>query len=121
MQQILEDAHKIGRSLSLTPPRGLPARRRYQICQLLIQIGNHADNDLAWAVLDLASDHTIPHHSLGDAFGTLRQNEAQTGLRIANAIDNLQLTPMWDENGCRLEGDVKAVIDGTPTDKETQE
>ena len=121
VQQILEDAHKIGRSLSLTPPRGLPARRRYQICQLLIQIGNHADNDLAWAVLDLASDHTIPHHSLGDAFGTLRQNEAQTGLRIANAIDNLQLTPMWDENGCRLEGDVKAVIDGTPTDKETQE
>lgn len=120
LKRILEEAKNCGRTLALMPPEGLPAERRYRICQLLTIIADHADDELAWCLLDHATDHTIGHHSLGDAFGTLRKTEVQKGLRIANAIDNLQLTPTWDENGCHLQGDITAVLDGNPTAKETQ-
>lgn len=120
-KKVLEQAKTTGRTLALSPPQGLPAQRRFLICELIIAIADLDDDELAWCLLDHATDHTIPHHSLGDAFGTLRKNEAQIGLRIANAIDSLQLIPMWDEQGCRFEGDIKAVIDGIPTDKENQE
>ena len=117
-KKILDEAKLQGRTLALTPPQGLPTLRRYWICDLIITIANHADDELAWCLLDHASDQSIPHHSLGDAFGTLRKTEAQTGLRIAKAIDNLDLIPMWDENGCRLDGDINAAISGHPTAKE---
>ena len=117
---VLKNAEDVSQPLTLTRPAGIPTRRRLLICQLLIQIGNHADDDLAWCLLDHATDHTIPHHSLGDAFGSLRQTEAHKGIGIANAIDNLQLIPTWDENGCRLEGDINAAISGNPTPKETK-
>ena len=92
------------------------------ICQTIIDIAGFVDDELAWAVLDNATDFKIPHHSLGDAFGTLRKTEAQKAFGIVTAINDLTLTPMWDENGCRLEGDVvTATNSGTPTDKETNQ
>ena len=117
-KKILDDAKLQGRTLALSPPQGLPTLRRYWISDLIITIANHADDELAWCLLDHATDQTIPHHSLGDAFGTLRKTEAQKGLGIAYAIDNLDLIPMWDENGCRLDGDINAAISGHPTAKE---
>jgi hypothetical protein len=73
-------------------------------------------------VLDNATDQKIPHHSLGDAFGTLRKTEAKAAFGIVTAINNLDLIPKWDENGCRLEGDIlKAIKGGSPTDKENQQ
>jgi len=117
-KKILDDAKFQGRTLALSPPQGLPTLRRYWICDLIITIANHADDELAWCLLDHATGQTIPHHSLGDAFGTLRKTEAQKGLGIAYAIDNLNLIPMWDENGCRLDGDINAAISGHPTAKE---
>jgi len=117
-KKILDDAKFQGRTLALSPPQGLPTLRRYWICDLIITIANHADDELAWCLLDHATDQSIPHHSLGDAFGTLRKTEAQKGLGIAYAIDNLNLSPMWDENGCRLDGDINAAISGHPTAKE---
>jgi hypothetical protein len=120
LQYVLDEAKACGRTLALAPPHGTPVLRRYWICDLIITIANHADDDLAWCLLDHATGHTIPHHSLGDAFGTLRKTEAQKGLGIAYAIDNLDLTPMWDESGIRFEGDINAAMRGIPTDKETQ-
>ena len=117
-KKILDDAKLQGRTLALSPPQGLPTLRRYWISDLIITIANHADDELAWCLLDHATDQSIPHHSLGDAFGTLRKTEAQKGLGIAYAIDNLNLIPMWDENGCRLDGDINAAISGHPTAKE---
>lgn len=119
-KKILDDAKMQGRTLALSPPQGLPTLRRYWISDLIITIANHADDELAWCLLDHATDQTMPHHSLGDAFGTLRKTEAQKGLGIAYAIDNLDLVPMWDENGCRLDGDINAAISGHPTAKETK-
>lgn len=117
-KKILDEAKFQGRTLALSPPQGLPTLRRYWICDLIITIANHADDELAWCLLDHATGQNIPHHSLGDAFGTLRKTEAQAGLRIAKAIDLLDLIPMWDENGCRLDGDINAAISGHPTAKE---
>jgi len=58
--------------------------------------------------------------SLGDAFGTLRKTEAQTALRIVDAIDNLHLTVTYGVDGVELAGDIQTAIkDGFPTDKET--
>ncbi len=109
-------------NLALSPPQGIPAERRYLICQAIIALAIHRDDELTWTVLDNATDQKIPHHSLGDAFGTLRKAEAKAALGIAYAIDDLHLAPMWDENGCRLEGDiVTAMKHGFPTDKETQQ
>jgi hypothetical protein len=122
VRDVLEDAKKCGRTLALSPPQGIPALRRFMICQTIIDIAGFVDDELAWAVLDNATDFKIPHHSLGDAFGTLRKTEAQKAFGIVTAINDLTLTPMWDENGCRLEGDiVTATNSGTPTDKETNQ
>lgn len=121
VKRILDEAKTAGRTLALSPPQGLPALRRYWVCDLIITIADHADDELAWCLLDHATGHTMPHHSLGDAFGTLRKTEAQKGLGIAYAIDNLDLIPMWDETGIRFEGDINAAMSGIPTDKETQE
>lgn len=119
---ILEQAKTQGRTLALTPPQGTPALRRFMICQLIIELAAHQDDDLAWCVLDHATAHTITHHSLGDAFGTLRKTEAQTALRIVEAINNLQLVVTYDENGCGLTGDIGTIIgnDDSPTPKESK-
>lgn len=117
-KKILDEAKFQGRTLALSPPQGLPTLRRYWICDLIITIANHADDELAWCLLDHATGQTIPHHSLGDAFGTLRKTEAQTGLRIAYAIDRLELVPMWNSDGCYLEGDINDAISVHPTAKE---
>jgi len=117
-KKILDDAKMQGRTLALSPPQGLPTLRRYWISDLIITIANHADDELAWCLLDHATGQTIPHHSLGDAFGTLRKTEAQTGLRIAQAIDRLELVPMWNSDGCYLEGDINDAISVHPTAKE---
>jgi hypothetical protein len=122
VKNILDDAKICGRSLALSPPQGIPALRRYLICQAIIDLAVHRDDELTWTVLDNATDQKIPHHSLGDAFGTLRKAEAKAALGIVQAINNLDLVPMWDENGCRLEGDiVTAMKHGSSTDKETQQ
>jgi len=122
VKKILDDAKQCGRTLALSPPQGIPAERRYLICQAIIALAAHRDDELAWTVLDNATAQKIPHHSLGDAFGTLRKAEAKSALGIVQAINNLDLIPMWDENGCRLEGDiVTAMKHGFPTDKETQQ
>ena len=122
VKKILDDAKQSGRTLALSPPQGIPAERRYLICQAIIALAVHRDDELAWTVLDNATAQKIPHHSLGDAFGTLRKTEAKSALGIVQAINNLDLIPMWDENGCRLEGDiVTAMKHGFPTDKETQQ
>jgi len=118
---ILDQAFSQGRSLALTPPQGTPTLRRFSICTLIIRLAHHHDDELTWCVLDHATGHTIPHHSLGDAFGTLRKTEAQTALRIVDAIDNLHLTVTYGENGVELAGDIQTAIkDGFPTDKETK-
>ena len=122
VKKILDDAKQCGRTLALSPPQGIPAERRYLICQAIIALAVHRDDELAWTVLDNATAQKVPHHSLGDAFGTLRKAEAKSALGIVQAINNLDLIPMWDENGCRLEGDiVTAMKHGFPTDKETQQ
>jgi hypothetical protein len=122
VKKILDDAKQCGRTLALSPPQGIPAERRYLICQAIIALAVHRDDELAWTVLDNATAQKVPHHSLGDAFGTLRKAEAKAALGIVQAINNLDLIPMWDENGCRLEGDiVTAMKHGFPTDKETQQ
>ena len=122
VKKILDDAKQCGRTLALSPPQGIPAERRYLICQAIIALAVHRDDELAWTVLDNATAQKIPHHSLGDAFGTLRKTEAKSALGIVQAINNLDLIPMWDENGCRLEGDiVTAMKHGSSTDKETQQ
>jgi len=120
VKKVLEEAKTSGRTLALSPPQGVPYLRRFWICDLIITIADHADDDLAWCLIDHATGHTMPHHSLGDAFGTLRKTEAQKGLGIAYAIDNLDLIPMWDESGIRFEGDINAAMSGRPTDKETK-
>jgi hypothetical protein len=122
VKKILDDAKQCGRTLALSPPQGIPAERRYLICQAIIALAVHRDDELAWTVLDNATAQKVPHHSLGDAFGTLRKAEAKAALGIVQAINNLDLIPMWDENGCRLEGDiVTAMKHGSSTDKETQQ
>ena len=122
VKNILEEAKQCGRTVALSPPQGIPAERRYLICQVIIALAVHRDDELAWTVLDNATAQKIPHHSLGDAFGTLRKTEAKSALGIVQAINNLDVIPMWDENGCRLEGDiVTAMKHGSSTDKETQQ
>ena len=122
VKKILDDAKQCGRTLALSPPQGVPVERRYLICQAIIALAVHRDDELAWTVLDNATAQKIPHHSLGDAFGTLRKTEAKAAFGIVQAINNLDLIPMWDENGCRLEGDiVTAMKHGSSTDKETQQ
>ena len=108
MMQAAKDAN---RPVNMTGPGGKKTERRFIIAGSLLALADHADDDLARALISIAIDEEIqPGHDLGDAIGTLTIPEATRLGHLARALNAGTLTPLWEANGVRISGDIQAAI-----------
>ncbi len=108
MMQAAKDAN---RPVNMTGAGGKKTERRFIIAGSLLALADHADDDLARALISIAIDEEIqPGHDLGDAIGTLTLSEATRLGHLARALNAGTLTPMWEANGVRITGDIDAAI-----------
>ena len=108
MMQAAKDAN---RPVNMTGPGGKKTERRFNIASSLIALADHADDDLARALISIAIGEEVqPGHDLGDAIGTLTISEAMRLGHLARALNAGSLIPMWEANGVRITGDIDAAI-----------
>jgi hypothetical protein len=108
MMQAAKDAN---RPVNMTGPGGKKTERRFNIASSLIAFADHADDDLARALVSIAIGEELqPGHDLGDAIGTLTISEAMRLGHLARALNAGSLIPMWESDGVRITGDIQAAI-----------
>jgi hypothetical protein len=108
MMQAAKDAN---RPVNMTGPGGKKTERRFNIASSLIAFADHADDDLAQALISIAIGEELqPGHDLGDAIGTLTISEAMRLGHLARALNAGSLIPMWESDGVRITGDIQAAI-----------
>jgi hypothetical protein len=108
MMQAAKDAN---RPVNMTGAGGKKTERRFIIAGSLLALADHADDDLARALISIAIGEEVqPGHDLGDAIGTLTIPEATRLGHLARALNAGTLTPMWEANGVRITGDINAAI-----------
>jgi hypothetical protein len=104
-------AKTANRAINMTGPGGKLTERRFIIAGSLLAIADHADDDLARALVSIAMGEEIqPGHSLGDAIGSLTIPEATTLGHLARALNAGSLIPIWESDGVRITGDIDAAI-----------
>lgn len=108
---IMAAAKAANRPINMTGAGGKKTERRFIIAGSLLALADHADDDLARALVSIAIGEEIqPGHDLGDAIGTLTIPEATRLGHLARALNAGTLTPMWESNGVRITGDIDAAI-----------
>lgn len=108
---VMAAANAANRPINMTGAGGRTTERRFIIAGSLLAIADHADDDLARALISIAIGEEIqPGHDLGDAIGTLTISEATRLGHLARAVNAGSLTPMWEANGVRITGDIDAAI-----------
>ena len=108
---VMAAARKVNRPVNMTGPGGKVTERRFIIAGSLLAIADHADDDLARALVSIAMGEELqPAHDLGDAIGALTISEATTLGHLARALNAGSLVPIWDETGVRITGDIQAAI-----------
>jgi hypothetical protein len=108
MMQAAKDAN---RPVNMTGPGGKKTERRFNIASSLLALADHADDDLARALISIAIGEEVqPGHDLGDAIGTLTISEAMRLGHLARALNAGSLIPMWESDGVRITGDIDAAI-----------
>jgi hypothetical protein len=95
----------------MTGPGAKVTERRFIIASSLLALADHADDDLARALVGIAMGEEIqPGHDLGDAVGSLTIPEANRLGHLARALNAGSLIPIWEETGVRITGDIDAAI-----------
>ena len=107
----LKEAFRAGRPLRLSGPSGKPTQRRWEIVSALLAIADSEDDGLARALVSIALGEELqPTVTLGAAVGDLTLDEGHTLGQLARAVRFGTLTPLWDEAGVTVEGDISAAI-----------
>ena len=107
----LKEAHRAGRPLRLSGPSGKPTQRRWEIVSALLAIADSEDDGLCRALVSIALGEELqPTVPLGAALGDLSLDEGHTLGQLARAVRFGTLTPLWDESGVTVEGDISAAI-----------
>jgi hypothetical protein len=77
----------------------------------LLAIADSEDDGLCRALVSIAIGEEIPTTTpLGAALGDLTIDEGHTLGQLARAVRFGTLTPLWDEAGVTVEGDINAAI-----------
>jgi hypothetical protein len=77
----------------------------------LLAIADSEDDGLARALVSIALGEELqPTVTLGSAVGDLTLDEGHALGQLARAVRFGTLTPLWDEAGVTVEGDVSAAI-----------
>ena len=107
----LKESFRAGRPLRLSGPSGQPTQRRWEIVSAMLAIADNQDDGLARALVSIAMGEELqPTVSLGAALGDLSIDEGHALGQLARAVRFGTLTPLWDETGCTVEGDINAAI-----------
>lgn len=97
--------------IRMTGPGGKPTARRAAICTALVTLAPFGDEALVRALVGLAiSEELQPGHDLAAAFGSLTIDEAQRLQRLANAVANTSLVPIWGDDGVAITGDIASAL-----------
>ena len=108
---VMAAAKKANRAVNMTGAGAKVTERRFIIASSLIALADHADDDLARALVSIAIAGEIqPGHDLGDAVGALTISEASRLGHLARALNAGSLIPIWEETGVRITGDIDAAI-----------
>jgi hypothetical protein len=108
---VMAAAKKANRAINMTGAGGKTTERRFIIASSLLALADHADDDLARALLGIAMGEELqPAHELGDAVGALTIDEATRLGHLARALNAGSLVPIWEETGVRITGDIDAAI-----------
>jgi hypothetical protein len=108
---IITRCHNANYPIRMSGPGGKPTARRAAICTALVTLAPFGDEALVRALVGLAiSEDLQPGHDLAAAFGSLTLNEAQRLQRLANAVANTFLVPIWGEDGVAITGDITAAL-----------
>ena len=108
---IMSAAKNANRAVNMTGPGAKVTERRFIIASSLLALADHADDDLARALLGIAMGEELqPAHELGDAVGALTIPEATRLGHLARALNAGSLIPIWEETGVRITGDIDAAI-----------
>ena len=108
---VMAAAKKANRAVNMTGAGAKVTERRFIIASSLIALADHADDDLARALVSIAiAEELQPGHDLGDAVGALTISEASRLGHLARALNAGSLIPIWEETGVRITGDIDAAI-----------
>ena len=108
---VMAAAKKANRAVNMTGAGAKVTERRFIIASSLIALADHADDDLARALVSIAMGEELqPGHDLGDAVGSLTISEASRLGHLARALNAGSLIPIWEETGVRITGDIDAAI-----------
>lgn len=108
---IITRCHNANYPIRMSGPGGKPTARRAAICTALVTLAPFGDEALVRALVGLAiSEDLQPGHDLAAAFGSLTLDEAQRLQRLANAVANTFLVPIWGEDGVAITGDITAAL-----------
>jgi hypothetical protein len=108
---VMAAAKKANRAINMTGAGGKTTERRFIIASSLLALADHADDDLARALLSIAMGEELqPAHGLGDAVGALTIPEATRLGHLARALNAGSLIPIWESDGVRITGDIDAAI-----------
>ena len=108
---IIEAARVANYPIRLSGPGARRTRRRLIVCAALIDLATFEDEPLARALVSLAiGDELQPGHDLAAAIGSLTIDEATRLQRLADAVANTSLTPIWGDDGVAITGDIEAAL-----------
>jgi hypothetical protein len=108
---VMAAARAANRPINMTGSGAKPTWRRFIIASSLLAFADHADDELARALVSIAIGEEIqPGHDLGDAVGSLTIEEATRLGHLARALNAGSLVPFWEGEGVRIEGDTQAAM-----------
>lgn len=108
---IRAEAAKGNYGIRLAGPGGKRTERRLAISNALIIMAPWCDDALSRALVGIAIGEELqPGHSLGAAIGSLTIDEARRLERLAAAVADSSLTPIWSEDTVTVTGDIESAL-----------
>ena len=108
---IIEGARAANYPIRLSGPGSRRTERRLIVCSAVIDLAAFEDEPLARALVAIAIGEEIqPGHDLAAAIGSLSIDEATRLQRLADAVANTSLTPIWGDDGVAISGDIEAAL-----------
>jgi len=109
--EMLTAASKANYPIRLTGAGSKRTLRRWYIASALVTLAGFADEALNRALISLAIGEELqPGHNVAAAIGSMTIDEAQRLMRLAAAVADSSLTPIWGEDTVTVTGDIQAAL-----------
>lgn len=107
----LTAASKANYPIRLTGAGSKRTLRRWYIASALVTLAGFADEALNRALISLAIGEELqPAHNVAAAIGSMTIDEAQRLMRLAAAVADSSLIPIWGDDTVAITGDIQAAL-----------